>query len=391
MTARQIAIAATSCGYAAQSIGGGEAKAQISIDAQEIGFGDYNRGIEVAVFDETTGQLLSCTAFDTLIGNSEVFANFIDRLPAGRIVAIAVKGDAIGQTPLSYRAKQALKSLGSAQIDRLQAYQSYTLIGIKGRSPGAARESLAWLETSSSYTFRVEAVREGEMLAVEAISTPSRVEAPQHIPQGGHAAITLNGNLLIPDGGYQSGWNLGVFDPQNGQVKTSGCFNPWNPADIDRFVQTLADLQAGEIVAIATQNYAGGEVDERVKNACTSIGSTAIGQLKYGGSWAIVGERGAAPGQAIENLDNISQYYSQYGAQGVRVKAWIAARPKSVGLASIIVAGDVDILPPTVGSLGKTIDKNNIKFFTTILGNGHRVLVQQTANFSPSATLENMG
>ncbi|WP_375340054.1 interleukin-like EMT inducer domain-containing protein, partial [Okeania sp. KiyG1] len=33
-----------------------------------------------------------------------------------------------------------------------------------------------------------------------------------------------------------------------------------------------------------------------MKKACSSIGSTMVGNLEYGGSWAIVGYKGAKPG-----------------------------------------------------------------------------------------------
>jgi hypothetical protein len=50
-----------------------------------------------------------------------------------------------------------------------------------------------------------------------------------------------------------------------------------------------------------------------------------VGNLKYGGSWAIVGYKGAPPGRAVESLDNIAQYYKAYGAEGVKVKYWSVA------------------------------------------------------------------
>jgi Interleukin-like EMT inducer len=70
--------------------------ARISINDTEIGFGDYDRGLNVAVFDQKTGQVLSKVNFDTFLpGNAQKFADFIKNLPTGQIVALAVKDDAI--------------------------------------------------------------------------------------------------------------------------------------------------------------------------------------------------------------------------------------------------------------------------------------------------------
>lgn len=60
MSTKEISITAISGGQ----YGGN--KAQISIDGQEIGFGNYGTGINVAVFDETTGKLLFSTNFAPL-------------------------------------------------------------------------------------------------------------------------------------------------------------------------------------------------------------------------------------------------------------------------------------------------------------------------------------
>ncbi|NET44199.1 interleukin-like EMT inducer domain-containing protein [Okeania sp. SIO2B3] len=322
MAIKKITITATSNGYTAKYYGGGEPKAKIYIDGQEINFGSYSRGINVAVFDEITGKLLFCNRFDTPIGNSDIFADFINNLPEGKIVALTIKGDAVS-TPLTDKAKAAFKTIGSAEIDNLKVGQSYTLIGIKGHEPGTAHESMFWLETSSSYTQEVEVVENLGTFAVEAVSKPSILAAaPYYLPQGGEAQIHLNGKILAIEGGYKSGWNLIVLDGKDGQVKSSGSFNPGIPEEVDRFVEIIEDLQAGEIVAIATKDYTGTEVEQNMKTACSSIGSTMVGNLEYGGSWAIVGYKGAKPGQAVENLDNFCLYCSQYKPEGVNVKYW---------------------------------------------------------------------
>jgi hypothetical protein len=76
-------------------------------------------------------------------------------------------------------------------------------------------------------------------------------------------------------------------------MKSSGSFNLSVLEEVEKLVQTLEALQGGEIVAIATQDYAGGVIDVKVKNACAFIGATMVGNLAYGGNFAIVGQHSA--------------------------------------------------------------------------------------------------
>jgi hypothetical protein len=317
MTTQKITITATSGGY----FGGN--KAQFSVNGQEIGFGKYRQGINVAVFDEITGYPLFCTNFDTLTGNSNIniFTDLINSLPTGRIVALAVQTDTV-PTPLTDTVKQACYSIGSTLVDQVQRAQSWALVGIKGHEPGTAHESLNWHETSSSYILEVEAVKQIGSFVVEAISQPSKMGANYSLT-GGAAEIKVNGQTLTPQGGYKSGFNVIVLDRKDGQVKTSDSFNPWVSSELDKFVQTIQDLDTGEIVAIATQDYAGTEVYQSIKKACSSIGATMVSNLQYGGNWAIVGYKGAKPGRAVENLTPYCP--PEYKPKGVKVKYWSGA------------------------------------------------------------------
>ncbi|MGB3463829.1 MAG: interleukin-like EMT inducer domain-containing protein, partial [Cyclobacteriaceae bacterium] len=328
MTTKEITIKATSVGYGAKYIPGPDPQAQISIDGNEIGFGNYSRGLNVAVFDETTGVPLFSTTFDTPIDSSntpikncDIFADLINSLPTGRIVAVAVKGDGISsEIPLTDKAKAAFNAIGSDQIDKLLAYQSYTLIGIKGHQPGTAHESIEWLEASSSFSFDVEAVKATGGFVVEAISKPSQ-NYQSYIYQG-DAQIKVNGSAIAIDGGYQPGWNVGILDRKTGVMKSSGSFNMLVPAEAEKFVEIIEELSAGEIVAIATKDYTNYQpLDQKVIKTCSSIGSSLVGKLQYGGSWVLVGYKGAKPGKAVENVDNIAQYLGGSGAE-LAVKYW---------------------------------------------------------------------
>lgn len=98
------------------------------------------RGYNLAVIDPQNGQLLDKQGFDTFANAFEAdrMAQFIDDLPAGVIVAGAVRGDA--SAALSERAVQALASLGSAVDLRAAPGFGHAFVGVKGAAPGAAAE-----------------------------------------------------------------------------------------------------------------------------------------------------------------------------------------------------------------------------------------------------------
>lgn len=116
--------------------------ASIRLNNQDLGGDVYSRGLNVAVFDEFTGQPIFGTTFDTFnSGNSESFAQFVSTLPLGRIVAIAIKDDA--HLNLSDQGKKACESLGSRLINDLQFRSSWAIIGQTGAALGTAEEKLS--------------------------------------------------------------------------------------------------------------------------------------------------------------------------------------------------------------------------------------------------------
>jgi len=107
------------------------------------------RGYNLAVLDPRTGKLLDKRGFDTWANEYEAqrLAEFVARIPAGRIVVVATKGDAARH--LTDEAVAALRSLGAQADLRGAAGQAHALIGVKGAAPGSAVELVstpnAWL------------------------------------------------------------------------------------------------------------------------------------------------------------------------------------------------------------------------------------------------------
>ncbi|MDJ0556980.1 MAG: interleukin-like EMT inducer domain-containing protein [Microcoleaceae cyanobacterium MO_207.B10] len=113
--------------------------AKITLNDQEIGFENYSRGINIGVIDQTTGQPLFCTTFDTHADKNAhlAFTNFIHSLPPGSIVVIAVQDEA--SFLLSEAAKKVCQSLGSNLINNLKYRNYWAMIGQKGADPKTAQ------------------------------------------------------------------------------------------------------------------------------------------------------------------------------------------------------------------------------------------------------------
>ncbi len=100
------------------------------------------RGHNLAVFDETDGQFLSKTNFDTFIEleNAEAMAQFINGIPTGHIVLAAIQDE--GSVSMTENAYLALESIGSAMTRQVAYRDSWAIIGRKGAPIGSVPEAL---------------------------------------------------------------------------------------------------------------------------------------------------------------------------------------------------------------------------------------------------------
>lgn len=100
------------------------------------------RGYNVVVVNPQTGAVESRAAFDTFASTEESarLAQFIDRIPSGKIVAVAVRDEA--SRFLTAEAVSALRSIGAQEDLRGAAHWrwSHAVIGVKGAAPGSAVE-----------------------------------------------------------------------------------------------------------------------------------------------------------------------------------------------------------------------------------------------------------
>ena len=111
------------------------------------------RGYNLVAIDPASGDVLWSDLFDTLVSPAESgrLAEAVGRLPAGTIVAMAVKDEASGA--LTDEAVLAFRSLGGQDDIRGRYRVSHLLVGVKGAAPGTAIEQSGYTRLSATLGF----------------------------------------------------------------------------------------------------------------------------------------------------------------------------------------------------------------------------------------------
>jgi hypothetical protein len=103
----------------------------------------HSPGYNVAVIDVRTGRLLQRQGFDTTPTGSQAQVSalvaFLDEIPEGRIVAVAMQGD--GAANLTAEAVAAFRTIGAQADPQGSSGWSHAIIGVKGAAPGTALEA----------------------------------------------------------------------------------------------------------------------------------------------------------------------------------------------------------------------------------------------------------
>ena len=264
-------------------------------------FAGRRRGINLAILDEVSGSVLATESFDTHVSqaHSNQLAAAIEQTRPGRIVAAAVSNE--GTSNLTARAKRALMSLGSDKINQLTLRESWALIGIKGTPRGHALEQvLSSAPVHLSPQVRLELFhKHGIEISVESAG----------LSAGNYAKIEVDGAAVnIPSPGYNRGLNVVILDQASGTVVCKDIFDTSAESYVnspsDSFVSLVSSQQDGAIIVIAIKDEGVYHLSEAAKQACESIGSALIRQVGHGGSWAIVGKKGAPRGSVPEAASN---------------------------------------------------------------------------------------
>lgn len=116
----------------------------------------------------------------------------------------------------------------------------------------------------------------------------------------GFAHIYVNGRDVSP---HRRGYNLAVIDPQSGRVEATGHFDTFDPASTQASIALMDFIRAvptGHIVTAAVADEASNNLTEGAVDALRSIGVATDLRGRFRSGHAVIGVKGAAPGQALE-------------------------------------------------------------------------------------------
>ena len=265
----------------------------------EFFFGRKN-GINVAVVDEVNGSVVSMGNFNPDNRESTELGKYIERIPPGRIVCVAISGNGVHE--LSEYAKRSMMWLGSNRIHNLQEPHSWALIGVKG-SHMPHQQSIEMSGTNPAHvTTRINfKSMHQQFFEITAISAGLR--------SGKYANITLNRSVVeIPYVGYDRGLHVMMVDEASGIITETQVFDTSAESGAhsssDQFISLIEAQPQGRLVAIAIKEEAIAHMSDDAKRACESIGSALIWRVGHGDSWAIVGRKGAKIGSVPEAMHN---------------------------------------------------------------------------------------
>ena len=287
--------------------------ATITIDGKnvEITSEDSNNlGLNVAVFDENTGNVLDTKVFNThaeAVSDhtpSNAFVKYIDALPTGRVVAIAIKGD--GVTHLTEEAKRACEKIGSKLIRYAQIDRSWAIIGRKDALPGEVAESVK----DNAHAFAtsyipIETSKNASFCRISAASST------QWWTGGCTAAGYIGTHISINHQTFPSnlcpsyGLIVGLVDENSCEFDQTIYYNTHGSGTEDsRLNSFIGNIPNGRII-VAAMSYDGiSNFDNGGKQALENIGSAHIWNIGTYQAWAIIGRKGAAPGSVPEVFNN---------------------------------------------------------------------------------------
>lgn len=126
------------------------------------------------------------------------------------------------------------------------------------------------------------------------------------ISAGGYAGATCiiskNGTNLLSNS-FFAGMGIVVFEKNTLVIDTSAWFKLFNnPTGMNGLIELINSIPQGKIVAMGVSDDAANNITPDLKNAIKTLGSTKIDTLKFRGSWALIGEKGAAPGHVKEEI-----------------------------------------------------------------------------------------
>ena len=178
----------------------------------------------------------------------------------------------------------------------------------------ALRDGLNELHFRFQRLFPVERIRDGDYsVGQTSVSSPVNIlvkSAGEEVGDFGH--IYVDGRNVSPD---ERGYNVVVLDPASGAVEVRGHFDTFaSEEESTRLAEFITGIPDGRIVAVALEDEASLHLTEEAVLALRTIGAREDLHDMFRWEHAIIGVKGAEPGQALEAaglLRPVSVYVGQ--------------------------------------------------------------------------------
>ncbi len=216
------------------------------------------------------------------------FVNYIHEIPYNSIVLMSTRGT-VTRDILNEKAKTAIMTLGSCQIQTFEYGHGLVLVGVKGSAPGKAYEKMFIDRHKIDFTCKIPINIQKSATTVCAASYCTFAKI---LVDGVSYKTDVKKNECI----------IAIEIDQNSLEISETKYYKEN--EVQEFVSFISDLKCGRIVAISL-----------VGNQNTSQAIRAgeyIGSNKYDGnienkSWTIIGHKGAGKGSVVETLSEINE------------------------------------------------------------------------------------
>lgn len=121
--------------------------------------------------------------------------------------------------------------------------------------------------------------------------------------EAGKTCVIAKNGINLLSNTFFAGIGIVVFDDVTFEIDTSTWFTLFNqPANVEALAVLIDSIPDGKIVAMGVSSDAANNMSAHLRNAIISLGSTKITELQYRSSWALIGKKGAVPGEVIEEV-----------------------------------------------------------------------------------------
>lgn len=310
--------------------------ASITVNGQNYLSHGASRGMNVAIIDETSGELLESQTFDTYASASasDSFTNYIRNVPIGRMVFVAVKDEA--SRYLSENAKLACEQIGSNRIRDLGYRDSWCIVGARGAATGSVPEVIK-LSRDGAATAIVN-----DMNLQPAIANGVAVIAHSAgFSVGNSASLTVGGVPIALSN--TRGLNVAVVSTE-GDVSQVQAFDTYaNTSQSEAFMSWVNSLDDGTCVVVAVKDEASNSLTSEAKQSLISLGSRYANDIGYRDSFVLVGFKGAISGTVAEQVCSVAPCEAHYHLMPENYGGTVASSGDSTGFSIALASAGYNV------------------------------------------------